>query len=178
MQIAIIIIGSIVGLFALLLLVALFVKREYQISRNIIIHKDKASVFAYVKQLKNMDEYNKWVMQDPDKEQLFRGVDGTKGFVYGWNSKKKGGEGEQEIMDIQDGERVEMEIRFVRPFKAIARSAFATQSLDNDKTKVSLSFDSAMNYPMNIMFLFTTADKLLGPDMETSLKNLKSRLEA
>lgn len=48
------------------LVVALFVKKEYAVEKEIVIDKPKAEVFEYIKLLKNQDNYNKWATTDPD----------------------------------------------------------------------------------------------------------------
>jgi len=76
-------------LIALLLIVALFIKNDYSVEREITINKPRQEVFDYVKLLKNQDHYSKWVMTDPGMKKDFTGTDGTVGFVYAWDSQKK-----------------------------------------------------------------------------------------
>ncbi|MDQ3683867.1 MAG: SRPBCC family protein, partial [Bacteroidota bacterium] len=96
-------------LIAIPLIIALFVKKEYTVERDITINKPKQEVFNYVKYLKNQDNYSKWVRTDPAMKKDFRGTDGTVGFVYAWDGNKKAGKGEQEIKNIMEGERVDVE---------------------------------------------------------------------
>lgn len=177
MTILIIIVSVIAGLIALVLIVALFAKKGYSIGREVIINRPGQEVFDYVKMLKNQDYYSKWVMADPNKKKDFRGTDGTVGFVYAWDGNKEAGKGEQEITKIKEGEQVDSELRFERPFKGIAQARTITEPIGNNQTKVKWHFDSSMNYPMNFMLLFMDMDKLLGKDMETSLERLKGILE-
>ncbi len=81
-----IVIGALV---ALLLIAALFIKKEYNIVREITITKPKTEVFSYIKHLKNQDNYSKWVRMDPNMKKDFRGTDGTVGFIYAWDGNKK-----------------------------------------------------------------------------------------
>lgn len=168
-------IGSIVGLIALFLIAALFVKKESVIERDIIINKPKAEVFNYVKCIKEQDKYNKWVMADPNMKKEFRGADGTVGFIYAWDSNAKGGKGEQEIKAITQGERIDIEIRFEKPFKGISDSIIQTQVISADQTKVTWTFKSNSKYPLNIMSALL--EGALGKDLDKSLNNLKSILE-
>ncbi len=92
-------------LIAIPLIVALFVKKEYVVEREVTINKPKEAVFDYVKYLKNQDNYSKWVRMDPNIKKDFRGTDGTVGFVYAWNGNEKAGKGEQEIKNITQGEK-------------------------------------------------------------------------
>jgi hypothetical protein len=175
MNIILIIILILLGIIALLLILALFLKKEYLISRDIIINAPRQAVFDYVKQLKNQDNFNKWVMTDPDMKKEFKGTDGTVGFIYAWNGNKNAGEGEQEIKTIDEGKKIETEIRFVRPFASTAYANTLTESLSDHQTKVSWNNAGTMKYPMNIMLLMV--EKLLAKDMDISLSNLKTILE-
>jgi len=178
MNILITVVLIIVGVVALLLVIAFFTKKGYVIEREIVIQKPKDDVFNYVRLIKNQDFYSKWVMVDPGMKKEFKGQDGTTGFIYAWDSKDKGaGKGEQEIKKIVDKEKIEMEIRFERPFRAISQAAMTTSELGASQTRVKWMFESAMKYPMNVMMLFVNFEKLLGRDMETSLSTLKGILE-
>jgi hypothetical protein len=172
---AITILSIISGIVGLLLIIALFMKKGYTTRRDIIIHAPGQKVFDYIKQIKNQDNFNKWIMVDPDMKKEFRGTDGTVGFIYSWNGNKKAGEGEQEIKAIAEGESIEMEIRFVRPFAGIARAEMITESLSDNQTKLSWSTANKMKYPLNIMI--SVIVKMLEKDMGTSLATLKTILE-
>lgn len=170
-----IILVVLVVIIAIPLLVALFVKKDYIVQRNIVIGVPQQQVFDYIKLLKNQDHYNKWVMTDPGMKKEFRGTDGTVGFVYAWNGNNKAGEGEQEIMNLVDGERMDVEIRFKRPFESTGRAPFTLQPVDETQTRVTWRMEGRSKWPMNIMNLFI--DKVLGHDMEESLHLLKNNLE-
>ena len=66
MNILIIILLVLAGIIALLLIIALFTKKEYGVEREIAIDKPKKIVFDYLKLLKNQDNYSKWATMDPD----------------------------------------------------------------------------------------------------------------
>ncbi len=177
MNILIIILEILAALVALLLFVALFTKKTYTITREAVINRPLAEVFNYVKCLKNQDNFNKWVMTDPAMKRDFKGTDGTVGFVYAWNGNKKAGEGEQEITTVVEGKRMDSQVRFIRPFKGVSETYYATDAQSSDKTKITWGVTGKMNYPMNIMLLIMNMEKMMGTDMETSFGNLKGILE-
>lgn len=163
----------IIGVF---LLVTVFIKKEYTIQREITINKPKQQVFDYIKYLKNQDQYSKWVMTDPGMKKDFKGTDGTVGFVYAWDSKnKQAGKGEQEIVNLIEGEKLDIEVRFEKPMKGIAHTPFITKSVTENQTKVTWGMVGKNPFPMNIMNPFM--DKMLGKDLEVSLTNLKNIVE-
>ena len=178
MGIAFSILVAVIILIALLLIFALFLEKEYSINKEIIINKPVSEVFAYLKHIKNQDYFSKWVMTDPKMEKKYKGIDGTVGFVYAWDSKnKKAGAGEQEIIKIEEDRIIDIEVRFIRPFAGISYTPFRTAFISEDQTKVIWGIRNKMKYPMNLMVFVFNMKKILGKDIEISLGNLKTILE-
>jgi len=168
----------VLAIIVLALITALFVKKDYSIEREVTINKPKSQVFEYIKYLKNQNEYSKWAKMDPTMKKDFHGTDGTPGFVSAWESDRDSvGQGEQEIKKITEGQRVDYEIRFIKPWKSVAQSSMTTDSLAENQTKVKWNFNSHMPYPMNLMCLFMNMDKMVGDDLQTGLNNLKALQE-
>lgn len=165
----------IAAIIVLPLIIALFIPKEYQIERSIIIDRPKHEVFDYVKYIKNQDAYSKWNMMDPNMKKEFRGTDGTVGFVYGWNGNKQAGEGEQEITAITDGERITTEIRFKRPMQNVGHIYMTTEAHSDNSTKLTWGMMGKSPYPMNLMTAMLKG--VLGKDIAISLNNLRQLLE-
>ncbi len=165
-------------IIAIPLVVALFVKKDYVVEREIIINKPKAEVFEYIKFLKNQDNYSKWNMMDPDMKKTYQGTDGTIGFISAWESKMENvGAGEQEIVNMIDGERIDTKLRFKVPFESQNDAYMITEDMSNNQTKVKWGFKGAFPYPFNLMGLFMDMEKAVGGDLEVGLQNLKNLLE-
>ena len=166
------------SIVVLLLIIALFVKKDYAVKREITINKPNQEVFDYIKYLRNQNNFSKWAMMDPLMKKTYQGTDGTVGFISAWDSKADSvGKGEQEIVKIEQGKRIDFEIRFIKPFESKDKSYMITDSLSSNMTKVIWGFDGHMNYPMNLMLLFMDFDKMLGQDLEVGLQRLKTKLE-
>ena len=166
------------GIIALLLIIALFMKREHYVKREIIINAPRQKVFDFLKLLKNQDQFNMYAKADPDRKEEFKGTDGTVGFIYSWSGNKDAGEGEKEIKNIIEGRSIETEIRFVRPMTTSASIIMETESLpdsDRDQTKVTWSNAGTLKYPINIMI--PMMEKHVVKDMDSSLAALKNILE-
>ena len=162
-------------IIAIPLILGLFIKKDFNIERQITINKPKSEVFDYIRYIKNQNKFSVWTNLDPNMRQEFRGTDGTVGFVSAWRSEDKGvGSGEQEIKNIQEGERIEFELRFKEPFENTATAYMTTEGSGNE-TLVKWGMNSHMDYPMNVMSLFMGAS--LGKDLQTGLNNLKNIME-
>jgi hypothetical protein len=175
MNIIITIMLVVVGIIALLLIIALFMKKEHYVKREVVINAPRQKVFDYVKLLKNQDEFNKHAMAGPDRKKEFRGTDGTVGYVYAWSGNKNAGVGEKEIKNIIDGKKIEMEIRFIKPMAVRASIIMETESLSDNQTKVYWSNAGTLNYPINI--LIPIMERSVAKDMDSSLLTLKNILE-
>ncbi|MEI6275783.1 MAG: SRPBCC family protein [Prolixibacteraceae bacterium] len=169
---------TLLGLVGLLLVTAIFVKKDYRIEREVTISKPRQVVFDYVKLLKNQNNYSKWALVDPVMKKEFRGMDGTVGFVSAWDSQVKDvGKGEQEIIGITEGSRIDYELRFILPMQSKDHAFMTTEAVNEGTTKVIWVFYGKMDYPVNLMLLMMNMDEMLGPDLEQGLSKLKSILE-
>ncbi|SDY06992.1 SRPBCC family protein [Flavobacterium degerlachei] len=169
---------SILGIIALALILALFMPKEYSVEREVIINQPKDSVFNYVKHLKNQDNFSVWAKTDPNMKKTFTGVDGTVGAISAWESTDENvGVGEQEIIKITEGDRIDFELRFKSPFESTADAYMSTEAISATETTVKWGFNGVMDYPMNLMLPFLQMDKVIGNDLQTGLDNLKMILE-
>lgn len=176
MKILKVILLIVVVIIAIILIAALIIKKDYKVEQEIIINKPKQQVFDYVKYVKNQEHYNKWVMMDPNMKKDYKGTDGTAGFVSAWDSDNKNvGKGEQQITNINEGNRIDLQVRFERPFKNTADVYMTTEAVTDNQTKITWVMEGKNPYPMNIMNLFIPG--MLGKDLATSLATLKNVLE-
>lgn len=165
-------------IIALLLLVGLFVKKEYHVKKEVTINLPIQQVYDYIKLLKNQDNYSKWNKLDPAMKKSYKGTDGTIGFVSHWESDKEDvGWGEQEIKKIDEGKRIDVELRFIKPFESTSNAYVTTTALSPNQTKVEWGFDGKMAYPTNLFLLFMDMQEMIGGDLQEGLDNLKKILE-
>ena len=151
---------------------------DFTIESSIIIHKPKQQVYDYIKLLKNQDHYSKWVMADPAMRKTFTGTDGTIGFIYAWESENKQvGQGAQEIIRLTEGESMDCEVRFIKPFTGTSYTTFETKTISPKQTDVKWIFKGTKNYMMKVMHILFNLQKVLKKDMDTSLATLKNILE-
>jgi len=166
----------IVGAFiVLLLLIAFLIKKEYSIISEVVIDKEKDAVFNYIIHLKNQEQYNKWIVEDPDVKIVYTGTDAAVGFISAWESGKRDVIGEQEITSIIPGEGYSSEIRFEKPFKGVSHTRVIASSITPSQTKVTTTFNTRTEFPMSAMI--PLLKKMLLKDMNKTAQNLKSILE-
>lgn len=169
---------AILIIIAIPLIIALFIRNDYEVERHVKINQPVSAVYDYVKYLKNQDEFSKWAKMDPNMKKTYQGTDGMVGFVAAWESKNRNvGKGEQEIMKMVENQRIEYELRFREPFASNSQAYIATKPLGENETEVTWGIKGNMPYPTNLMFVFMDFDKMMGDDLQTGLDNLKDQLE-
>lgn len=167
---------GIVGLIALLLIVAFIIPKDYAISVSTTINRPQEVVFDYVKMIKNQEKYSVWVMKDPKVKIDYTGIDGTVGAKSSWVSTDDNvGEGSQQISKLSD-ERIDFNLHFEKPMKGDNTAAMIVESISNNQTKLTSEFYGHADYPMNLMsFIFKGFIK---KDQAQNLANVKMILES
>lgn len=169
---------AILAIIALILVIAIFVPKEYAVERAMTIDLPASEVFDYVVLLKNQDNYSVWAQKDPNMKKSYSGEDGAVGFVSAWESNdEEVGSGEQEIIKIEVNFRIDYELRFFEPFEATDNAYMITEVVNTSQTKVMWGFKGEFPYPMNLMLLFINMEEELGTALSDGLNNLQAILE-
>ncbi len=170
-MIALYIIG---GIILLIVLLSFAVTTAFEHKAEIVINKPKGEVFEYLKSLKKQNDWSVWAKMDPEMKQTFTGTDCSVGFISAWEGKKSG-KGAQEIEKITEGERIDIELRFEKPFKVTNKVYFATTIIEGNKTKIVWAMHGKSPRPFNLLFPLMKGSVL--KDFNQGLANLKALLE-
>lgn len=168
----------IVGIIALVLILAIIAPKTYHVHRGIEIHKPLPEVFQYIKYIKNQYAWSPWVKKDPNQKKEFIGTDGHVGFISKWVGNKDVGEGEQEVLSIVENDIIESKLRFLKPWKSESDAYIKVTKIDDHQTKVTWGFMGNNKFPSSIFMLFFNMDKMVGKDFESGLDDLKRILES
>lgn len=173
------ILGGLIFLFIIVVGVLIFTTpTDFKVEREVTINKSKTDIYNYAKNLKNQNEWGPWIKKDPNIKLKTQGVDGEVGFISSWESENEEvGVGEQEILKLTEGSRIDTEIRFKKPFESTSRSYMTFDEIAPEQTKVKWGFTGSMPKPMNLMLLFVDMDKEVGKDFDEGLQSLKTIME-
>lgn len=157
-------------IIAIPLVVALFVPKEFNSERSIVIDKPKSQVFEYIRFVRNQDNFGVWQLSDPDLKYTEEGVDGTVGYKYSWDGEVTG-KGSQKIVEISSPDSIVTELDF--GMGEPANSFFRLVEQSPSQTKVTWGMRGRSPYPLNVFSLIFD----IGKDFEQGLHNLKELLE-
>ena len=152
-------------------------KKEYDVSRTVVINRPREEVFNFVRQLKKQHLWNPWFKRDIDALLKYKGDDGKVGASFYWKGNNKVGEGIQRIVKVKQGRVFETKILFIKPVKVNALTYIAVKEIDSEKTKMVWGVRGNLAFPLTIISIFYSPEKALGEKFDEGLKELKYILE-
>jgi hypothetical protein len=162
-------------LLALLLIVGLFVPKDFNYKKTITINAPIDTVWVNVNSLSALDKWSPWNDHDPVMKKELTGKDGTVGAMQSWESDIVGS-GSQTIVAIDKPTFFETDLNFFKPYKSHGKAYLKLVS-EGTATKATWGMKGNMPYPMNILTLFMNMDKTMGNDWNHGLSKLKKLSE-
>ncbi len=175
MNVVALILMVIASIFALLIITGLFLKRNFEFERSIIIHADKRIIYDHISNLKHWTEWSAWSKNNDDTLEF--NFDESKPDEYdimSWDGKRMG-KGKMEIKEAKLS-KILIDINFNRR-KFTLHNLFELIRMD-DQTKIiwKVTGKTGRSAPAKIFGLLFP--KWMGKDMETGLVLLKRMCES
>jgi hypothetical protein len=166
--------GGVAALVVLLVLVAFLFPRSYHVERSAVLNASPEEIQTQIADLRAWKVWGIWQQRDPNMTLTYSDSTTGVGAWSAWVSEKEGS-GKMTIT-----EQTPSAVKYLLEFPDFGTSSIGSFTLapEGDATRVTWidEGDLGMN-PMNRWFgLFM--EKLIGPDFEASLENLKKLVEA
>jgi Polyketide cyclase / dehydrase and lipid transport len=149
---------------------------SFSLQRNLNFNAPPEKIFPHLNDFKNWGAWSPWEKMDPDLKRNFSGSASGKGAHYSWVGNKKVGEGNMEITRSIPSSNIELNLNFLKPFKASNVTEFKITPNGN-MTNVNWEMRGPLNLMMKVMHMFMNMDAMVGKDFEAGLANLKSIVE-
>ncbi len=151
---------------------------DYVVERTTTIAAPPEQVFERVGNLERWDDFSPWADMDPNMTKTYNGEPGTVGSTYHWTGNRKVGEGTMTITDTTPDERVVLDLKFIKPFKSESVTELQLAPA-GEGTEVTWRMTGETTFMVKVMGLFgKSMDKMVGPDFEKGLSQLKTVTEA
>ncbi len=148
----------------------------YVVERSEHIDAPPAVVHERLIDFHRWSAWSPWEDLDPQMNREYAGAPSGVGAEYAWKGNRKAGEGHMEITDVAD-DHVTIDLDFVKPFKSSTTTEF-TLVPEGDGTLVTWTLRGPRTFMTKVMGLFTSMDKMVGPDFEKGLGRLRADAEA
>jgi effector-binding domain-containing protein len=145
----------------------------YQISQSIDIQCSPEEAYDVVADYRTWTTWSPWLLAEPEAKVTVSDDSSSVGSTYAWEGNVTGA-GELEHQVLVPAKRIDDELRFKRPFKAVCRSSFDFVRA-NGGTKVTWNMQGQM--PWFLFWMIPMMKTLIAMDYRRGLTMLKDWIE-
>ncbi len=163
--------ASMVGI---VLLIALFVDGSFDVRHSETIPANRQVTFTFFKNLEHQEDFNTWLTKDPNTRIWYEGNPGQVGYKMCWESSdQQVGKGQQEIVSMEENERIEYKISMQEPEDIEADLILTMEDEGLNRTNVSWHLTGEVPYPWNLTLLFKDIEKEIGIGFDKGMENVR-----
>ena len=149
---------------------------NFRIERSAVISAAPDRVFALVGDLRQFNTWNPWLRKEPSAELTYEGAASGVGSAYRWRGDKTGS-GRMEIVESMAPRRVLMKLDFLNPWESHNQAEFSVEPQSGGGSKVTWAMFGPSPFMSKLMSIAFSMEKMVGPDFEAGLANLKAMAE-
>jgi uncharacterized protein YndB with AHSA1/START domain len=168
---------ALAALVVVFVIVAALQPAAYKVVRSTSIAAPPSLVFAHVNDLHKFQTWSPWANVDPNCKYTYEGPQAGAGAAFSWTGNAAVGAGKMTITDSRPNEVILVHLDFYKPFAGVGETEYGFKA-DGDKTTVSWTMSGKKNFMTKAIGLFVSMDKMLGPQFEKGLTQLKSIAES
>ena len=163
-------------LVVLLAVVGFFLPSHYRVERSVSIRAKPEAIYAQISNFKNWLQWTAWNQTKyPDMQVKFDGPESGVGAGYSWEGKSTG-QGSIKFTRAEPGKEISYDLNFEQgKYKSLGS---ITLEPSGESVKVTWSNEGELGAnPINRYFGLMM-DRMMGPDFEEGLNNLKRKVES
>lgn len=162
------------ALAAVLMLGGLLLPSTFSVTRSTVVNAPADKVYALVANPRMWKHWSVWTRRDPSMQIEYFGPDSGAGAGWAWHSRSEG-DGRMRFTAAEPSQRVAFEL-FFPDFNSTSTGSFSfVPEARGTRVTWAMEGDFGRNPLMHWMALL--ADRMVGPDFDAGLANLKTRAE-
>ena len=166
---------AVVGALVLLLVAGgFFIPSAYKVERSVVVNATPKKVYDLVVEPKKWVEWSAWNRRDPNMKITYKGPPFGMGAKWDWVSTTEG-TGSMEFTRVEPDRAVEYSLTF--PEYKMTSTGLITLEPSGNATKVTWTITGDVGKNPLKHYLTLTMDRMVGPDFEAGLANLKAIAE-
>lgn len=168
---------KIIGLIVVVLIAALLIYAAtrpdtFRLQRSITINAPSEKIFPFINDFKNWLAWSPYERIDPNLKRTYGEATQGHGAVYEWDGNNQVGQGRMEILKSIPSSKVVIKLDFIKSFEAHNTAEFSLDGADSTTT-VTWAMYGPQPYMAKLMNVFGMMERMVGPQFETGLANLK-----
>ncbi len=161
---------------SIILILASLQPDDFVLKRSISMEASPEEIYPLVNDFHNWAEWSPWAKLDPNMKTVYEGPSSGVGASYSWIGDGKVGEGKMLITASSPPQSILIQLDFLKPIKASNATEFGFIP-QGTSTQVTWTMTGKTPFFSKIVYLFVSIEKLVGPDFEKGLSQLKSLAE-
>lgn len=146
---------------------------KFHVQRSIEIDASPEEVFDFVSDFSKWSIWSPWLCAEPEAEVTVSEDPKSVGSLYEWKGEVTG-QGEIEHRVLERGQLIDMEIRFLKPWKSRSDVSFDLEPAGSG-TKITWHMHGSL--PWFMFWMVSQMDVFIGMDYERGLKMMKEQIE-
>ena len=166
---------AVVGIIALAIVgTGFFLPSKFEVARSVVVNAPAEKVYDLVVDPRQWKNWSEWNRRDPKMDINYSGPPFGQGAKWAWKSDSQG-TGQMEFTRVEPNRRVEYTLHFPE-YNMRSGGAF---TLEPAAGSTRVTWTNAGDVGTNPLkhYLAAAMDKLVGPDFEAGLANLKALAE-
>ena len=143
----------------------------FRYERRAVIAAPPEAIFPHLNDFRRWAEWSPWEKLDPAMKKTYGGAPSGAGATYEW-SGAKAGTGKMLITESRPGERLALDLEFIKPMRAQNKTVFTLEPKAGG-TEVVWTMAGDNTFMGKVFSVFADMDKLIGKDFERGLVDLK-----
>jgi Polyketide cyclase / dehydrase and lipid transport len=151
-------------------------RTEYLVQRETVVDAPRRAVYEQLVDFHRWTAWSPWEDVDPDMDRSYAGSEHGPGATYAWSGNRKAGAGRMVITEVVPDERVDIDLHFLKPFKADNRIVLQLDP-QGEATRITWSMVGRRTFMTRVMGIFTSMDTFVGKDFDKGLAQLTALVE-
>ncbi len=145
----------------------------FTVERRATIPAPPEQVFAQINDFHNWANWSPWAKLDPNMALSISNPGAGVGATYEWKGNSDAGEGAMVIKESMPPSKIMIDLHFIKPIESRNVISFQLEPKDGG-TEVIWTMRGENTMIGKVMGVFTSMDKMIGPDFEKGLTQLQT----
>jgi hypothetical protein len=168
--------GALVAVWVVLLVVGFVLPGHFRVERSVGVAAKPARIFPLVGDLRAWSRWGVWFARDPQMKIAYSPVTSEVGSWSQWASKSQG-DGKMTVSRIRPGEDFEYRMEFP-DMGMVSLGTVSLAPVPDGSTRVTMTMEGDLGHSPVSRWFGLFMDRLVGPDFDAGLANLKGLAEA
>ena len=167
---------TLLALFAIWVILALFSSKGYDVTREIKTEASPEQIWNQISEFEKWQSWSPWKAKDPSMESEYQGTPGTIGSKTSWvGDPELSGTGNMTINEVVPNNKLGYDLQFG---DISSSKGFIEINKVEDSSKITWNDKGDLPFLMRPMALFGMFEKMMGPDFEAGLAKIKELAES